>query len=70
MSTMSESTRASSGPRFSLIVPIYNEEENVTNLLDEIEAVLVPHGPFEALLVDDGSKDQSRARMQQWMEGR
>ncbi len=66
MSNMSESARASSGPRFSLIVPIYNEEENVTNLLDEIESVLVPHGPFEALLVDDGSKDQSRARMQQW----
>jgi dolichol-phosphate mannosyltransferase len=54
--------------RFSLIVPIYNEQENVQNLLDEVAAVLLPHGPFEALLVDDGSKDSSRALMQQWKE--
>ncbi len=53
-------------PRFSLVVPIYNEAENVRNLLDEIAAVLLPHGPFEALLVDDGSRDASRAQMLAW----
>lgn len=52
--------------RFSLVVPIYNEEENVANLLAEIAEVLLPHGPFEALLVDDGSKDRSLARMREW----
>ncbi len=52
--------------RFSLVVPIYNEEENVQDLLAEVEAVLVPHGPFEAVVVDDGSKDQSLQRMQSW----
>lgn len=56
--------------RFSLVVPIYNESENVANLLAEVEQVLVPHGPFEALLVDDGSTDDSRARMQQWKKDR
>ena len=45
--------------RFSLVVPIYNEEETVRNLLEEVEEVLAPHGPFEALLVDDGSRDGS-----------
>ena len=54
------------GLRFSLVVPIYNEEENVATLLDEVEEVLVPHGPFEAVLVNDGSKDKSLERMQQW----
>lgn len=49
--------------RFSLVVPIYNEEETVQQLLREVEEVLVPHGPFEALLVDDGSKDGSVERM-------
>jgi dolichol-phosphate mannosyltransferase len=49
--------------RFSLIVPIYNEEENVQNLLAEVEQVLLPHGPFEAIVVDDGSKDRSLERM-------
>ena len=33
------------------VVPIYNEEENVANLLAEVAEVLLPHGPFEALLV-------------------
>lgn len=56
--------------RFSLVVPIYNEEENVQNLLAEVEAVLRDHGPFEAVLVDDGSRDQSLARMRAWKEQR
>ncbi len=54
--------------RFSLVVPIYNEEENVQNLLDEVAQVLGPHGPFEALLVDDGSKDRSLERMREWKQ--
>jgi dolichol-phosphate mannosyltransferase len=57
------------GPlRFSLVVPIYNEEENVQTLLDEVEQVLMSHGPFEAVLVDDGSKDRSLERMRQWKQ--
>jgi dolichol-phosphate mannosyltransferase len=52
--------------RFSLVVPIYNEEDNVQNLLQEVADVLLPHGPFEALLVDDGSKDASLQRMREW----
>lgn len=54
------------GLRFSLVVPIYNEQEVVPMLLDEVEQVLVPHGPFEALFVDDGSKDDSLAVMRRW----
>lgn len=54
--------------RFSLVVPIYNEQENVANLLAEIADVLLPHGPFEAILVDDGSRDQSLERMRQWKQ--
>jgi len=52
--------------RFSLVVPIYNEEENVGNLLDEVSEVLASHGPFEAVLVDDGSTDRSLQRMRDW----
>ena len=56
--------------RFSVVVPIYNEEENVQNLLAEVAEVLLPHGPFEALLVDDGSKDRSLERMRAWKRER
>lgn len=57
-----------SGLRFSLVVPIYNEEENVQNLLAEVDEVLRAHGPFEAVLVDDGSKDKSLERMREWKQ--
>ncbi|MFY9345405.1 MAG: glycosyltransferase family 2 protein [Planctomycetota bacterium] len=52
--------------RFSLVVPIYNEEENVQALLQEVADVLVPHGPCEVILVDDGSRDRSLERMREW----
>lgn len=55
-------------PRFSLVVPVFDEQDNVVRLLDEVDEVLSPHGPFEVLLVDDGSRDQSFARMLQWKD--
>lgn len=55
-------------PRFSLVVPIYDEEQNVQRLLAEVDEVLRPHGPFEALLVDDGSSDRSVERMRAWKQ--
>ncbi|MHC5063323.1 MAG: glycosyltransferase, partial [Planctomycetota bacterium] len=45
--------------RFSLVLPIYNEEENVPRLLDEIWSVLAEAGPMEVILVDDCSSDLS-----------
>ncbi len=59
-----------SAPRFSLVVPVFDEEENVANLLAEVEEVLVPYGPFEAVLVDDCSRDRSLERMREWKRAR
>ena len=56
--------------RFSLVVPIYNEEETVTTMLEEVADVLGPHGPFEALFVDDGSRDRSLERMREFKRAR
>lgn len=56
--------------RFSLVIPIYNEEETVESMLAEVEEVLVEHGPFEALFVDDGSKDRSVELMRTFKEKR
>lgn len=53
-------------PRFSLIVPIYDERDNVDALLDEIAEVLAPVVPFEVVLVDDRSKDDSVERILTW----
>lgn len=57
-----------SEPRFSLVVPIHNEEENVDSLLDELDEVLVSHGPFEVVAVDDASTDRSLELLRKWKE--
>jgi dolichol-phosphate mannosyltransferase len=40
----------------SLVIPAYNERENLAPLLDEIRAVLSDR-PYEVIVVDDGSTD-------------
>ena len=49
-------------PYLSLVIPCYNEQENVPTLLDRVAKALVQTGkPFEVILVDDGSTDQTPA---------
>lgn len=47
-------------PELSVVIPIYNEEDNVTNLVKEFREALDAWGrSYELILVDDGSKDRS-----------
>jgi glycosyltransferase involved in cell wall biosynthesis len=54
-----------SPPDVSVVIPFFNEEENVTPLLDELYGELKSLGrPFEVIAVDDGSSDGTFARLQ------
>ncbi len=45
----------------SVVVPVYNEEENLPILISKLVEVLGPFGKtYEMIFVDDGSKDRSR----------
>jgi len=47
-------------PKYSIVVPLHNEQENVTDLYDRLKAVMEANGEtFEIVLVDDGSSDRS-----------
>jgi undecaprenyl-phosphate 4-deoxy-4-formamido-L-arabinose transferase len=47
-------------PYLSVIVPVYNEEENLPELLRRVIAACEAMGkPWEAVLVNDGSRDRS-----------
>ncbi|MYF99118.1 glycosyltransferase family 2 protein, partial [Candidatus Poribacteria bacterium] len=47
-------------PYLSIIVPVYNEEENVRPLYEKIRSVCESIGkPYEVLFVDDGSQDKT-----------
>ncbi len=48
-------------PKLSVLVPVFNEKENLRPLMEELEGVLRQTGrPFEVIAVDDGSRDGSR----------
>jgi dolichol-phosphate mannosyltransferase len=48
------------GPFYSIVIPVYNEEDVVERLLSEIRAFAKTwNGDYELLLVDDGSADRT-----------
>ena len=44
---------------FSVIIPLYNEQKNIINLLDEIKINLSNYEKYEIVLIDDGSDDDT-----------
>ncbi len=47
-------------PKYSIVVPFHNEEENVTKLYDRVKEVMEQVGSsFEMVFVDDGSRDRT-----------
>ncbi len=51
-------------PYLSLVVPIYNEEDNIDPLIEQIvNAVSVTGHSFEIIAVDDGSSDASFSKL-------
>lgn len=49
----------------SLIVPSFNEEENLPVLVHRLMAVMEPYDSYEILIIDDGSTDQTRHVLRQ-----
>ena len=60
-------TESSSAPDISVVVPVYNEEENVATLQNEISRALSGK-KFEIIFVDDGSSDTTAARIERRSE--
>ena len=56
-------------PNLSLIIPVYNEEQNLPNLIEAIQKALDPLPyTWEVVLVDDGSVDSSLTVLTQLAE--
>lgn len=62
--TPSSSTESlEEGVELSVVVPLYNEEENVPHLVAAITEALEGHSSWELVLVDDGSRDGTVAQV-------
>src|SRR3954470_17051591 len=58
MAMKGESGQPGSHPEVSVVVPLYNEQENVRELHRRLTAALGSLGtPYEIVFVDDGSRD-------------
>lgn len=55
--------------KLSLVICVYNEEDNVQPLAEQIKTALSDYD-FEAIFVDDGSTDQTRKRIKAINDGR
>jgi dolichol-phosphate mannosyltransferase len=51
-------------PRVSIVVPTYNEEHCIEHVLSEVLATAAAMGPFEVIVVDDGSSDTTAQRVE------
>jgi len=57
------------GDVISIVIPLYNEEESIPLLYEELIAALEPLGqPYEVIVVDDGSEDGSFERLRRLHE--
>lgn len=56
MSSSPQLPDADARPDLSVIIPVYNERENIAPVIEEVLAAIAPH-PAELLIIDDGSDD-------------
>ena len=50
-------------PELSVVVPLYDEEDNVAPLVDAVASALGDRYAWELILVDDGSRDRTWERL-------
>ena len=60
---MSQTPRQTDLPWLSIVVPLKNEAENIDFVTEAIVAACEPLAPYEIVYVDDGSDDDTAARV-------
>lgn len=52
--------------KISIVIPTYNEENNITQLINQIDNILTPLNiVYQIIIVDDTSQDQTRLRIKE-----
>jgi glycosyltransferase involved in cell wall biosynthesis len=62
--SLAPAVTAAPGHRLSVVVPMYNEAANATQMIDAVQEALADYAhPWELILVDDGSTDGTGAAL-------
>jgi glycosyltransferase involved in cell wall biosynthesis len=54
--------------KLSIIVPVYNEQNTIEEILKRVASVAVPGWSKEIIVVDDGSGDRTKAILKSWQK--
>jgi len=61
---MNNTTPKSSTAKISIVVPAFNEQDNIAPLTERLIKMLEKYTDYEILFIDDGSTDQTLSRIQ------
>ncbi|MES1950433.1 group 2 family glycosyl transferase [Salinisphaera sp. S4-8] len=56
--------RAVTRPSLAVVIPFYNEQDNVAHVIGEVRDALGTNGDYEVIAVDDGSSDDTVAMLE------
>src|SRR5260370_34639269 len=54
--------------KLSILIPVFNEEKTILTLLDRVNILDIPKVTKEIIIVDDGSKDKTSEKIDQWIK--
>src|SRR6266567_4536543 len=53
--------------KLSIIIPVYNEERTIVQILKKVDALAIPNAKKEIIIVNDCSTDSSKFKVQSYM---
>lgn len=54
--------------KLSIIIPVFNEEKTILQVLDKVRLLKIPGVILEIIIVDDGSSDKSRKLVEKYVK--
>lgn len=51
--------------KLSIIIPVYNEEKTILEIIKKVRALIIPSVTKEVVIVDDGSTDSTRKKLRE-----
>lgn len=54
--------------KLSIIIPVYNEEKTITDVLKKVSALKIPQAQKEVIVINDGSTDKTSGQIKKYLQ--